>query len=41
MKQVKIITDDHRYHVYVGDVDFWLSTLELVDLYKALGHAQI
>lgn len=41
MKNIEIITDEHRYHVYVGDTDFWLDTLELVELYKKLGHVKL
>ena len=41
MKKIEIITDDHRYHVYVGDTDFWLNTLELVELYKKLRHVKL
>lgn len=41
MKTIKVINDDHRYHVFVGDVDFWLTTRELVELYKTLGHTKI
>ena len=29
MKKIEIITDEHRHHVYVGNTDFWLDTLEL------------
>lgn len=32
MKKIEIITDSHRHHVYVGNTDFWLDTLELVEL---------
>jgi hypothetical protein len=41
MKKIEIITDSHRYHVYVGNTDFWLNTLELVELYKKLGHVKL
>ena len=41
MKKIKVITDSHQYHVYVGGTDFWLTTSELVELYKALGHTRI
>lgn len=41
MKKIEIITDEHRHHVYVGNIDFWLDTLELVELYKKLGHVEI
>lgn len=30
-----------RHHVYVGNTDFWLDTLELVELYKKLGHVKL
>lgn len=29
MKKIEIITDGHRHHVYVGNTDFWLDTLEV------------
>lgn len=41
MKKIEIITDDHRYHVYVCNTDFWLNTLELVELYKKLRHVKL
>lgn len=41
MKKIEIITDDHRYHVYVGNTDFWLNTLELFELYKKLRHVKL
>ena len=41
MKKVEIITDEHRHHVYIGNIDFWLDTLELVELYKKLGHVEL
>lgn len=41
MKKIEIITDSHRHHVCVGDTDFWLDTLELVELYKKLGHVKL
>ncbi len=41
MKKIEIITDDHRYHVFVGNTDFWLNTLELVELYKKLRHVKL
>lgn len=41
MKKIEIITDDHRYHVLVGNTDFWLNTLELVELYKKLRHVKL
>ena len=40
MKKIEIISDDHRHHVYVGNIDFWLDTMELVELYKKLGHVE-
>jgi hypothetical protein len=40
MKKIEIISDDHRHHVYVGNTDFLLDTLELVELYKKLGHVE-
>lgn len=36
MKKIEIISDEHRHHVYVGNTDFWLDALELVQLYKKL-----
>lgn len=41
MKKIEIITDSNRHHVYVGNTDFWLDTLELVELYKKLGHVKL
>ena len=41
MKKIEIITDSHLYHVYVGNTDFWLNTLELVKLYKKLGRVEL
>ena len=41
MKKIEIITNDHRHHVYVGNTDFWLDTLELVKLYKKLGRVEL
>lgn len=41
MKKIEIITDEHRYHVYVGNTDLWLNTLELVELYKKLRHVKL
>ena len=38
MKKIKIITDEHRHHVYVGNTDFWLDTKEL---YMKLGHVKL
>lgn len=29
MKKIEIITDEHRHHVYIGNIDFWLDTLEI------------
>ena len=40
MKKIEIITDSHRHHVYVGNIDFWLDNKELVELYLKLGHVQ-
>lgn len=41
MKKIEIITDEHRHHVYIGNTDFWLDTLELVKLYKKLGRVKL
>ena len=41
MKKIEIITDEHRHHVYIGNIDFWLDTLELVKLYKKLGRVKL
>ena len=41
MKKIEIITDEHRHHVYIGNIDFWLDTLELVKLYKKLGRVNL
>lgn len=41
MKKIEIITDEHRHHVYIGNIDFWLDTLELVKLYKKLGREKL
>ena len=41
MKKIEIISDEHRHHVYVGNTDFWLDTLELVELYKKLGVSSV
>ena len=41
MKKIEIITDEHRYHVYIGKADFWLDALELVKLYKKLGRVKL
>lgn len=41
MKKIEIITDEHRHHVYIGNIDFWLDTLELVKLYKKLGRVEL
>lgn len=40
MKKIEIITDSHRHHVYVGNTDFRLDTMELVELYKKTGTRQ-
>lgn len=40
MKKIEIITDSHRHHVYVGNIDFWLDNKELVELYWKLGHVE-
>lgn len=40
MKKIEIITDSHRHHVYVGNIDFWLDNKELVELYLKLGHVE-
>lgn len=40
MKKIEIITDSHRHHVYVGNTDFWLDTMELLELYKKLGRVK-
>lgn len=29
---IKILKEDDRYHVYIGDKDLWLSRMELVEL---------
>lgn len=29
------------HHLSVGNTDFWLNTLELVKLYKKLGHVKL
>ena len=41
MKKIEIITDEHLHHVYIGNIDFWLDTLELVNLYKILGRVEL
>ena len=41
MKKIEIITDEHRHHVYIGNIDFWLDTMELVKLYKILGRVEL
>lgn len=41
MKKIEIITDSHRHHVYIGNTDFWLDTMELVELYKKLGRVKL
>ena len=41
MKKIEIITDEHRHHVYIGNIDFWLGTMELVKLYKILGRVEL
>lgn len=41
MKKIEIIKDERRYHVYVGNTDFWLDTKELVELYWKLGHLKM
>lgn len=41
MKKIEIVTDSHRHHVYVDNTDFWLDTLELVELYKKLGRVKL
>ena len=41
MKKIEIITDEHRHHVYIGNIDVWLDTLELVKLYKKLGRVEL
>ena len=41
MKKIEIITDSHRYHVYVGNTDFWLNTKELLELYFKLGRVKL
>lgn len=33
--------EDRNHHVYVGNTDFWLDTLELVELYKKLGRVKL
>lgn len=30
--EIKLLKDDDRYHVYVGDKDLWLSRMELIEL---------
>lgn len=30
--EIKILKDDNRYHVYIGDKDLWLSRMELIEL---------
>lgn len=40
MKKIEIITDEHRHHVYVGNIDFWLNNKELVELYLKLRHVE-
>ena len=41
MKKIEIITDEHRHHVYIGNIDFLFDTLELVKLYKILGRVEL
>ena len=41
MKKIEIITDSHRNHVYVGNTDFWLDTMERIELYKKLGRTKL
>lgn len=41
MKKIEIISDDHRHHVYVGNIDFWLDAKELWELYMKLGHVKL
>lgn len=41
MKKIEIITDEHRYHVYVDNTDFWLNTQELLEFYFKLGHVKL
>lgn len=41
MSKVRIINDNHNFHVFVGEVDFWLSAKELVELYMELSHTKL
>lgn len=34
--EIKILKDDDRYHVYVGDKDLWLSRMELIELRRTI-----
>lgn len=41
MKNIEIINDNHHHHVFVGNTDFWLDTMELIELYKKLGQEKL
>lgn len=41
MRQIEIINDNHQFHVFIGNTDFWLSPKELVELYLKLKHTKI
>lgn len=41
MKKIEIINDNHHHHVLVVNTDFWLDTMELIELYKKLGRTKI
>lgn len=34
--EIKILKDDDRYHVYVGDKNLWLSRMELIELRRTI-----
>lgn len=34
--EIKILKNDDRYHVYVGDKDLWLSRMELIELRRTI-----
>lgn len=41
MKKIEIIKDNHHHHVFVGNTDFRLDTMELIELYKKLGQEKL
>lgn len=42
MKKIRFIREgENLHHLFIGDTDVWLTTMEVVELYKQAGHVKI